>query len=239
MTLELQRHVRKDDESPIYIDERIKCRRAKRGFTDKSVPTEVVKDILSIARFAPSSSNTQPWKCYVLTGKARERVVAAAVKNFNDNHDKLAPEYPFFPEPLHEPHLSVFTKFRGQLGDAQGVERSDKESRRRDVARQFMFFGAPVGLIFTMDRKLVPASFICYGAFLQTVMLAAQGRGLDTLPQQIWSLQYQVLRKELGIPESDMVVCGMCIGYADNGLPENNMALDKFGPEKFATFLDV
>ncbi|MBO4225806.1 nitroreductase [Bradyrhizobium neotropicale] len=239
MTLELQRHVQKDDESPFYIDELIKCRRAKRGFTDKSVPTEVVKDILSIARFAPSSSNTQPWKCYVLTGKARERVVAAAVKNFNDNHDKLTPEYPFFPEPLHEPHLSVFTKFRGQLGDAQGVERSDKESRRRDVARQFMFFGAPVGLIFTMDRKLVPASFICYGAFLQTVMLAAQGRGLDTLPQQIWSLQYQVLRKELGIPESDMVVCGMCIGYADNGLPENNIALDKFGPEKFATFLDV
>jgi nitroreductase len=102
-----------------------------------------------------------------------------------------------------------------------------------------MFFGAPVGLIFTMDRKLVPASFICYGAFLQTIMLAAQGRGLDTLPQQIWSLQYQVLRKELGIPESDMVVCGMCIGYADNGLPENNMTLDKFGPETFATFLDA
>jgi nitrobenzene nitroreductase len=77
MTFELQRHMRKDDESPFDIDELIKCRRAKRGFTDKSVPTEVVKDILSIARFAPSSSNTQPWKCYVLTDKARERVVAA------------------------------------------------------------------------------------------------------------------------------------------------------------------
>lgn len=239
MTLELQLHVRKDEENSLYIDELIKCRRAKRGFTDEPVPVEVVKDILSIARFAPSSSNTQPWKCYVLTGKARERVVTAAVKNFNENHDKLAPEYPFFPDPLHEPHLSVFTKFRGQLGDAQGVVRSDKESRRRDVARQFMFFGAPVGLIFTMDRQLVPASFICYGAFLQTIMLAAQGRGLDTLPQQIWSLQYQLLRKELGIPESEMVVCGMCIGYADNSLPENNMALEKFGPEKFATFLDV
>ncbi|WP_456751262.1 nitroreductase [Bradyrhizobium sp. USDA 4461] len=239
MTAEFLRQAPKGDECSFDIDDLIRARRAKRGFTNKPVPIEVVRDILSIARFAPSSSNTQPWKCYVLTGKARERVVAAAVKNFNDNHDKLTPEYPFFPEPLHEPHLSVFTKFRGQLGDAQGVERSDKESRRRDVARQFMFFGAPVGLIFTMDRKLVPASFICYGAFLQTVMLAAQGRGLDTLPQQIWSLQYQVLRKELGIPESDMVVCGMCIGYADNGLPENNMALDKFGPEKFATFLDV
>ncbi|MDH2384486.1 nitroreductase [Bradyrhizobium sp. CER78] len=239
MTLELQRQAPKDSENPFYIDEIIRGRRAKRGFTDKPVPIEVVKDILSIARFTPSSSNTQPWKCYVLTGKARERLVEAAVKNFNDNHDKLVPEYPFFPDPIPEPHASWFTKFRGQLGDAQGVERSDKEGRRRDVARQFKFFGAPVGLIFTMDRRLVPASFICYGGFLQTVMLAAKGRGLDTLAQQIWSLQYPLLRKELGIPESDMVVCGMCIGYADNGLPENDMALDKFGPEKFATFLDA
>jgi nitroreductase len=239
MTLELQRQEPTGDESSFYIDEIIRCRRAKRGFTDRTVPIEVVRDILSVARLAPSSSNTQPWKCYVLTGKARERVVAAAVQNFNDNHDKLAPEYPFFPDPLHEPYLSVFTKFRGQMGEAQGVERSDKEGRRRDVARQFKFFGAPVGLIFTMDRKLVPASFICYGCFLQTVMLAAQGRGLDTLTQQIWSLQYPVLRKELGIPESDMVVCGMCIGYADDGLPENNMPLDKFGPDTFATFIDA
>jgi len=239
MTLERKRQVPNDGKSLFNIDDIIRGRRAKRGYTDKPVPIEVVKDILSIARFAPSSSNTQPWKCSVLTGKARERIVTAAVKNFNDNHDTLVPEYPFFPDPLHEPYLSVFTKFRGQLGDAQGVERGDKESRRRDVARQFQFFGAPVGLIFTMDRRLAPASFICYGAFLQTIMLAAQGRGLDTLAQQIWALQDQVLRKELGIPETDMVVCGMCIGYADDGLPENNMKLDKFAPEQFATFLDV
>ncbi|KJC60391.1 nitroreductase [Bradyrhizobium sp. LTSPM299] len=221
------------------MDELIKGRRTKRGFTNKPVPIGLVKDILSISKFAPSSSNTQPWRCHVLTGKGRERVVAAAVQAFNRDHETMAPEYPFFPEPLHEPYLTTFTKFRGQLGDAQGVERSDKVGRRRDVARQFMFFDAPVGLIFTMDRRLVPASFLCYGIFLQTIMLAAKGRGLDTCPQQIWSLQYPVLRKELGIPESDLVVAGMCMGYADNSLPENNMTLDKVEPETFAKFIDV
>jgi nitrobenzene nitroreductase len=107
------------------------------------------------------------------------------------------------------------------------------------VARQFTFFGALVGLIFTMDRLLVPASFICYGIFLQTIMLAAKGRGIDTCVQQILSLQSPVLRRELGIPKTEMVVADMSMGYANDDLPENRMVLEKFGPEKFATFLDT
>src|SRR5271156_2206369 len=190
MMIGFQKALSDNEQNAFYIDELIRSRRAKRGFTNKPVPIDVVREILAIAKLAPSSSNTQPWKCYVLTGKARERVVVAAVDALNANPEGRTPEYPFFPDPLHEPHLRTFTKFRGQLGDAQGVDRADKAGRRRDVARQFMFFDAPVGLIFTMDRLLVPASFICYGAFLQTIMLAAQGRGLDTCPQQIWSLQY-------------------------------------------------
>ena len=152
-------------ERTFLIDELIRGRRAKRGFTNRPVPIETVKDILSVARYAPSSSNIQPWQCYVLTGKGRERVVAAAVKAFDDGPEKLFPEYPFFPDPLHEPYLSTFTKFRGQLGDSQGVERSDKVGRKRALARQFMFFDAPVGLIFTIDRLLVPACFVCLGIF--------------------------------------------------------------------------
>jgi nitroreductase len=89
-------------ERTFLIDELIRRRRAKRGFTNRPVPIEIVKDILSVARYAPSSSNIQPWQCYVLTGKGRERVVAAAVKAFDDAPEKLFPEYPFFPDPLHE-----------------------------------------------------------------------------------------------------------------------------------------
>jgi nitroreductase len=231
-----------DETSPEHtflIDEVIRGRRAKSGFTNRPVPIETVKDILSVAKHAPSSSNIQPWRCYVLTGKGRERVVAAALKAFDNAPEKLSPEYPFFPDPLHEPYLSTRKKFGGQLGDGQGVERSDKAGRKRALARQFMFFDAPVGLIFTIDRLLAPACFVCLGIFLQTIMLAAKGRGIDTCPQQLWSSQFLVLRKELGIPESDMVVVGMSMGYADNDLPVNQMVLDKFGPEKFAKFVDI
>jgi nitrobenzene nitroreductase len=222
--------------SPI---DRIICeRRTKRGFSDTPVPIHVVKEILSVAAYAPSSSNTQPWKCYVVTGEARERLTKAAVQAFRAGPDKLHPEYPFFPQPLHEPYSSRFNTFRGQLGDAQGVHRSDKAGRMREVERQFLFFGAPVGVIFTMDRRLQWASFICYGCFLQNIMLAASGRGLDTCTQQIWSLQYPVLRTELGISEDEIVVAGMSLGWANNHLPENNMVMPKLDVDEFATFLD-
>ena len=222
-----------------YIDELIRERRAKRGFLDRPVPLDMVKEILSVATFAPSSSNTQPWRCYVLTGEARERVTTAAVAAYRADPENLAPEYPFFPQPMQEPYSTRFNTFRGQLGDAQGVHRSDITGRRRDVERQFLFFNAPVGIIFTMDRRLEWASFICYGCFLQNIMLAAKGRGLDTCPQQIWSLQYPTLRAELGIPESEMVIAGMSLGWADNSLPENRMSLHKLQMDEFTTFIDA
>ena len=221
-----------------FIDELIRERRSKRGFLDRPVPLDMVKDILSAAKYAPSSSNTQPWRCYVVTGEARERVTKAAVAEFRANHDKLAPEYPFFPQPMQDPYSSRFNEFRGKLGDAQGVHRSDKTGRMRDVERQFLFFDAPVGLIFTMDRHLEWASFLCYGCFLQSVMLAAKGRGLDTCPQQIWSLQHHVLRAELGIPQHEMVIAGMSMGWADNSRAENSMTIPKMELEHFASFIN-
>lgn len=222
-----------------FIDELIRERRAKRGYLDRLVPMEMVKDILSVAKYAASSSNSQPWRCYVVTDKARDRVTEAAVKAFRANPEKLTPEYPFFPQPLPDPYLTRFNTFRDQLGDAQGVHRNDKVGRLREIERQFLFFGAPVGIIFTMDRRLEWASFICYGCFLQNIMLAAKGRGLDTCPQQVWSLQYLVLRAELGIPEDEMVVAGMSLGWADNSTAENQMALHKLQLDEFATFIDA
>jgi nitrobenzene nitroreductase len=222
-----------------FIDDLIRERRAKRGFLDQPVSMEMVKDILSAAKYAPSSSNSQPWRCYVITGEARERITTAAVQAYRAAPEGLAPEYSFFPQPLHEPYATRFNSFRGQLGDAQGCCRSDIEGRRRDVERQFRFFDAPVGIIFTMDRRLEWASFICYGCFLQNLMLAAKGRGLDTCPQQIWSLQHPVLRAELNLPDDQMVVAGMSLGWADNSLAENQMRLPKVQMEEFATFVDA
>jgi nitrobenzene nitroreductase len=221
------------------IDDVIRQRRTKRGFLDTPVPLDVVKEILAVAAYAPSSSNTQPWCCHVVTGAARERITTAAVAAYRADPDNLAPEYAFFPQQLHEPYADRFNTFRGALGDAQGILRWDKTGRRRDVERQFLFFDAPVGIIFTIDRRLEAASFICYGAFLQNVMLAAKGRGLDTCPQQIWSLQHAVLRKELELPAEQIVIAGMSLGWADNSLPENQLALNKLQLHEFATFLNA
>ena len=231
----------KPDESDIdrasTVDQIMMERRAKRGFLNTPVPRETVNDILNAARFAPSSSNTQPWRCYVLTGSARDRITSKAVETFRAGPEKLAPEYPFFPQPLHDPFIGRFNQFRGQLGDAVGVPRSDKYGRLKDVERQFRFFEAPVGIIFTMDRKLEWASFICYGCFLQNMMLAARARGLDTCAQQIWSLQHRLLREELGFPETAMVIAGMSLGWANNTLPENNMVNHKLAIEDFVEFV--
>jgi nitrobenzene nitroreductase len=220
-----------------FIDDLIRQRRSKRGFLDRPVDMNMVKEILTAASYAPSSSNSQPWRCYVITGAARARITEAAVEAYRASPDGQVPEYPFFPQPLHEPYASRFNGFRGQLGDAQGCCRSDKTKRRRDVERQFRFFDAPVGLIFTMDRRLEWASFLCYGGFLQNLMLAAKGRGLDTCPQQIWSLQHPLLRAELGLSEEQMVVAGMSLGWADNSLPENQMNIPRLPLEEFTTFV--
>lgn len=221
-----------------FTEALIRGRQSKRGFLNRPVPIETVREILSIAKYAPSSSNTQPWRCYVLTGKAREKITDAAVNAYRAGPEALAHEYPFFPKELPASYSSRFNTFRGTLGDAQGVPRSDIAGRRRDVERQFRFFDAPVGLIFTMDRRLEWASFLCYGCFLQNIMLAARAAGLDTCPQQIWSLQSSVLRAGLGIPDGEMVVAGMSLGYADNSIPENNMALSKLELEEFVSFVD-
>ncbi len=221
-----------------FTEALIRGRHSKRGFLDRPVPMGAVKDILSVAKCAPSSSNTQPWRCYVLTGTAREKIAEAAVEAYRADPEGLAPDYPFFPKELPAPFSSRFNTFRGMLGDAQGVHRSDISGRRRDVERQFRFFDAPVGLIFTMDRRLEWASFICYGCFLQNIMLAARPRGLDTCPQQIWSLQSAVLREGLDIPDGDMIVAGMSLGYADDSIPENNMALRKLELDEFVSFVD-
>ncbi|EJN22535.1 nitroreductase [Pseudomonas sp. GM78] len=224
--------------SGLFIDDLIRERSAKRGFLDRPVSMDMVKDILSAAKHAPSSSNSQPWRCYVITGQSRERITKAAVEAYRAAPEGQTPEYPFFPTQLHDPYKSRFNSFRGQLGDAQGCCRSDKEGRRRDVERQFRFFDAPVGIIFTMDRRLEWASFLCYGCFLQNVMLAAKGRGLDTCPQQIWSLQHPLLRTELNLPDDQMIVAGMSLGWADNSLAENRMSVAKLELEEFTTFLD-
>jgi nitroreductase len=222
--------------APFEIDALIRERRSKRGYLDEPVPLDTVREILAVATSAPSSSNSQPWRCIVLTGEALKRVTAGAVDRYLNAPESLAPEYPFFPEQMPPPHDARTTAFRQQLGAAQNSPREDKTARGINIEKQFRFFDAPVGIIFTMDRRLERASFICYGAFLQNIMLAAKARMLDTCAQQIWSLQHRFLREQLQLDENTMVIAGMAMGWADNQQPENRMNVPRAGLDEVVSF---
>ncbi|HTU09889.1 MAG TPA: nitroreductase [Allosphingosinicella sp.] len=219
------------------IDEVIESRRAIRRFLPQGVSPQTVREILAVARHAPSASNIQPWTCHVLTGAARDRLVGDALAAFRaDGPQALSSEYEFYPAELPQPFLGRRAAFGAKLGGALGVDQADMAARLQVMARNFMFFEAPVGIIFTIDRRLERASLIDYGCFLQNVMLAARARGLDTCPQQTWAMMHRVIRPALGLGEEEMVVCGMAMGFADPDAPENALNLARETPEHFAVF---
>lgn len=221
------------------VDEVIESRRAVRRFLPQGVPAQAVRDILDVARHAPSASNIQPWTCHVLTGAARDQLVSEAVAAFRAGGPAaLSSEYEFYPAQLPKPFVDRRAAFGAKLGGALGVNRADIVARLQVMTRNFMFFDAPVGIIFTIDRRLERASLLDYGCFLQNVMLAARARGLDTCPQQTWATMHRVVRPILGLGEEEMVVCGMAMGWADPDAPENRLGLHREEPAGFATFLD-
>lgn len=222
----------------LNIDQTIKDRRAVRSFLDKPVDRAVIKELLDLAALAPNASNIQPWKCYALTGNSLRRLTDASVRAFAEDPAGCTGEYEFFPEPMTEPTFGRRWRFRKALSDAQGIAREDTIGRRSEIGRQFTFFGAPVGLIFTMDRTLERASFVCYGCFVQTLMLAAKARGLDTCTQQIWSMMHKVVRREIGFGDNEMIVVGMALGWGDPDAAENSIAIEKLSADDFTQFMD-
>jgi len=218
------------------VDEVIRTRHAVRRFLPRPVSEATIREILDVARCAPSGSNIQPWRCHVLTGASRDRLVAAALAAFRGDPQAHQPECAFYPEPLPHPHLGRRAAFGMKLGTALGIDQADMAARMAFMARNFMFFGAPVGIIFTMDRRLERASFIDFGCFLQNVMLAAKARGLDSCAQQTWAMFHTVIRRELGLGDEELVVCGMSVGWADETAPENRLGLEKAEVDEFAIF---
>jgi nitroreductase len=219
------------------MDKTIVARRAVRRFRSDPVPFDMVHDILDVARHAPSGTNIQPWRAWVVAGKARDRLCAAAVEALLATGPRPQDEeYKYYPDDFPAANLARRMAFGAAFGAALGVAHDDRKGRMQAMARQFQFFGAPMGIIFTMDRKLELGSLLDYGCFLQNVMLAATARGLDTCPQQSWCQFHSVIRSELGIPESEMLVCGMSLGWADETAPENSLDLGRAPIEDFATF---
>jgi len=214
----------------------IRSRRSVRGFLDTEVPAAVVMELLETAARAPSGTNMQPWRCYVVYG-ARKKALTDAVLAARSRGEQLAPQYRYYPDSFREPYLSRRRKVGIDLYTLLGISRDNRQGMAHQTNRNFDFFGAPVGLIFTIDRDREMGSWLDYGIFLGTVMIAARGKGLHTCPQAAWINYHQIIRCVLGISENEAVVCGMALGYEDPHAIANGLAASREPIASWVSFL--
>ncbi len=217
-------------------DSAMTTRRSIRAFLPTPVPQETVEAILDVAARAPSGTNMQPWMARVLVGEPKDRLIAAVQTVFDSGEPGHKQEVQYYPDEFFEPYLgrrrTVGWDLYGRLGIARGENAKMKAQHRRN----FQFFDAPVGIVFTIDRRLATGSWLDYGMFLQNVMTAARARGLDTCAQAAWTHYHKAMRPVLGLADTETVVCGMALGYADPNAPENDMLTVRTPAREFARF---
>jgi nitroreductase len=221
------------------VDQIITERRSVRAFLPDLVASEDIQRILEVASRAPSGSNTQPWKVYVLTGDSltqlSEKILHA--HQHPSTEEPHTEEYNYYPVKWVSPYLERRRKVGWDLYALLGLARENKQGMHAQHGRNYAFFDAPVGLIFTIDRVMEQGSWLDYGMFLQNIMLAAKARGLDTCPQAAFTQYHKIIREQLQFPENEMLVCGMALGYADRSKVENTLVTERESVSAFVKFL--
>ncbi len=219
------------------VDRAITTRRSVRRFLPNPVPQETVAAILAVASRAPSGTNTQPWQVHVLAGERRQALSDALLRAHDQGQDEYTEEHRYYPPNWDEPFLGRRRRIGWDLYALLGIERADKTGMHRQHGRNFRFFDAPVGLIFTIDRGLEKGSWLDYGMFLQNVMVAARARGLDTCPHASFLKFHRVIERELSLAANESVICAMSLGYADADAPENRLVTEREPVAGFARFI--
>ena len=218
----------------ISVNEAIANRRSIRQFLDKPVAKEDVIDILEQAKRAPSGGNLQPWKVYVLAGEFRDRLVNAVAEKSAINPVGDGSEYDIYPPQLTDPYRTRRRDVGSDLYQLIGIPREDKMAKFAQLAKNFEFFGAPVGLIFTIDRQMGLGQWADLGMFMQNVMLMAKSKGLDTCAQEAWAVWHKTIAEIAEIPDEEMVFAGMCLGYADPDAVINELVSKRANLDEFA-----
>ena len=227
-------------ESIAAVDHAICSRHSMRAFLPTPVPRETLERILEVAARAPSGTNTQPWQVHVLTGSAKaalSRDIRAAYDDPEERARHTEP-YAYYPTEWQSPYIDRRRKVGWDLYGLLGIGKADKARMHAQHGRNFDFFDAPVGLIFTIDRVMQQGSWLDYGMFLQNVMVAARARGLDTCPQAAFTQYHRIIARHLGLSEAQTVVCGMALGHADPAAVENTLITEREPVAGFARFLD-
>jgi nitroreductase len=222
------------------VDTALMTRRSIRAFLPTPVPRVEIEAILEAASRAPSGTNTQPWKVYVVTGESLVRLSRDLLAAYDDpQRDALyQEEYPYYPRQWVSPYIDRRRKIGWDLYGLLGIGKSDKTRMHEQHAQNYRFFGAPVGLFFTIDRHMERGSWLDYGMFLQAIMTAARGRGLDTCPQAAFTPFHRVIAGHLDLAAQEQLVCGMSLGFADESALVNTLRTEREPVERFTRFLD-
>ncbi|HRO58829.1 MAG TPA: nitroreductase [Burkholderiaceae bacterium] len=232
----------KRDDIPCHdhrcVDAAITGRRSVRAFLDTPVPLRLVQEILEVAGRAPSGTNTQPWQVVALTGQPKDEL-SRRILEAHDDPDLAAThreEYDYYPAEWVAPYIDRRRKVGWDLYGLLGIAKGDTARMHAQHGRNYRFFDAPVGLVFTIDRVMRQGSWLDYGMFLQNVMIAARARGLDTCPQAAFTRYHRIIADCLRLPPERMLVCGMALGYADPDAPENRLVSEREPASAFASF---
>jgi len=226
------------------VQEAINTRMSARAFTQQPVTREQITELLALASRAPSGTNTQPWKVYVLQGETRNALVekvCAAHDEIRANPDKAAEyrePYDYYPEKWVSPFIDRRRENGWSLYGLLGITKGDKDKMHAQHQRNYRFFDAPVGLMFTLDKVMGRGSLVDYGMFLQTIMLAARGMGLHTCPQAAWNGFGSIILPHIGAGDNEMLVCGMALGYADESDIVNTFRTPRETVASFTRWLD-
>ncbi|HEY6134627.1 MAG TPA: nitroreductase [Rubrivivax sp.] len=227
-------------ETTAAVDEAITSRRSVRAFLPTPVPRETIEAILRVAARAPSGTNTQPWKVHVLTGDAKTALSKAIRAAYDEPAVRAThtEQYAYYPTEWRSPYIDRRRKVGWDLYTLLGIGKTDKARMHEQHGRNYAFFDAPVGLIFTIDRVMQQGSWLDYGMFLQGVMVAARARGLDTCPQAAFTQFHRIIEDQLALPGEEMVVCGMSLGFADASKVENTLLTEREPVAGFARFVE-
>ncbi|HYM34639.1 MAG TPA: nitroreductase [Steroidobacteraceae bacterium] len=214
------------------IDTRMSCR----AFLNKPVPVATVRAILETAKRAPSGGNLQPWIVHLLVGAALDEFRAIIRAKLPTQPRGEGTEYDVYPRNITEPYVSRRFKCGEDLYATINVPREDKAERIKQFARNYEFFGAPVGLFFSIDRQMGNCQWADLGMFMQNIMLLAREHGLHTCPQEAWAGWHKTVREYLQLPANFMFFCGMALGYRDESAPINRLRTDRADLSEFVTF---
>lgn len=226
------------------VDSAITSRMSVRAFTPAPVARQDITELLQVASRAPSGTNAQPWKVYILQGNSRtalvDKVCAAhdAIRTDPALDAEYHEEYDYYPQQWFSPYIDRRRENGWGLYGLLGIGKGDRDKMHLQHQRNYRFFDAPVGLMFTVDRGMGRGSLLDYGTFLQNIMVAARGRGLHTCPQQAWNKFSKIILPHIGAGANEMLVCGMSLGYADETQPVNTFHTPRVPVAEFTHWLE-